>query len=182
MPGEKRNKVQRAAHREQIAELRLKGVTLVKIAEKVGISLPTVKRELRKLEAEWKAQAAANIEEVKARELQKLDLLEAEAWAEWERSKKDWVKKTVQDGKGGGKRAKVESGGQCGDPRYLQVILGIRERRAKLLGMDAPSKVAATSPDGKEERPMGFFPVPPPTTPEAWLQWVESLRQKPAQT
>lgn len=49
---------------------------------------------------------------------------------------------------GGGRSAKIEKGGQTGDPRYLQVILGIQDRRAKLLGTDKPQKVAPTTPDG----------------------------------
>jgi hypothetical protein len=193
MPGKKRNQAQRANHREKIAELRLKSVPVSQIAKQLRISDSTVNRELAILSRQWKAQAQATMDTVKERELQRLELIERKAWAEYERSREDYFKHTEEDIelKGGdgedGKsvpatKHKKETGGRLGDPKYLQIALNASEARRKLLGLDAPSKVAATSPDGKEERPMGFFPVPPPTSTEAWLQWVESLRQKPAQT
>lgn len=175
MPGEKRTPAQRLKDRETIARLRLRNRTLVQIATETGLSLATVKRELRILQAEWQEAAREDIAAVKARELQKLDHLEAEALAEWERSKADAVKRVVETGGREGKKSKLERAGQCGDPRYLNVLLGIHERRAKLLGTEAPTKVAATNPDGTEERAFAF-PVPPQMTPEAWAEWAQSLK------
>lgn len=153
MAGEKRNKAQRLADRERIAALRLKAWTQPMIAREVGVSEATVKRELRIIEAEWREAAKEDIATIKARELRKLDDLETEAREQWERSKKDWQKKVVEDrpngAKGGGGRfAKVETGGQCGDPRYLAIMVDIGKRRAALLGTDAPQKIAPTNPDG----------------------------------
>jgi hypothetical protein len=155
VPGEKRSKAQRLKDRETIARLRLRCRTLQQIADETGLSHATVKREMRLIEAEWREAAREDIATVKARELQKLDDLEAEARAEWERSKLDWQKRVVEDKPvgtrgGGGRAAKVETGGQCGDPRYLNVLLSIQERRAKILGSDAPTKIAPTNPDGTE--------------------------------
>lgn len=152
MPGEKRSKAQKIKDREQIAALRLRGRTMQQIADAVGISFATVRRELKALVGEWQESAAEDIAAVKARELQKLDAIEEEAWREWERSKEDWIKKSSK--KGGGNsdpETKVETGGQCGDPRYLQALLGIQDRRAKILGMDAPTKIAPTDPSGQHE-------------------------------
>ncbi len=39
------------------------------------------------------------------------------------------------------------------NPRHADVILRVMERRAKLLGLDAPQKVAQTSPAGDEMSP-----------------------------
>lgn len=157
MPGEKRSKAQKIKDREEIAALKLRGRTLQQIAEKVGISVMTVRRELKTLIGEWQESAREDIAAVKACELQKLDVLEEEAWAEWERSKLDWRKQSTKDGgvnakgEAAGPETKVETGGQCGDPRYLQALLGIQERRAKIFGIDAPSKVAPTDPSGERE-------------------------------
>ena len=154
MPGIRRTREQRARDRAEIARLALFGnPTQQEIAEKVGLDQATVSRELKAIRAEWRESAVTDIEQVIAQELQKLDALEAQALAEWERSKKDWQKKVVEDKPagsrgGGGKSAKIETGGQTGDPRYLQVILGIQDRRAKLLGTDKPAKFAETNPDG----------------------------------
>lgn len=38
-------------------------------------------------------------------------------------------------------------------PRHVDVILKVMERRAKLLGLDAPTKVAQTTPDGEALTP-----------------------------
>lgn len=186
MPGEKRSKAQKIKDREQIAALKLRGRTLQQIAEAVGISVMTVRRELKALMGEWQVSAAEDIAAVKARELQKLDALEEEAWREWERSKEDWVKKSVKKGgatAAGTKAApetKVETGGQTGDPRYLQALLGIQDRRARLLGIDAPSKITATNPDGTEERPLGayVFPVPPGTDLDSWREMAAQAAAK----
>lgn len=153
MAGDKRSKDQRRADRERIAQLRLKHNTLDQIASETGLSVATVKRELVIIRNEWKESAREAIDEIKARELAKLDLYEAEVLAEWEKSKQAYSKKVVEDrpagAKGGGGRfAKIETGGQCGDPRYMTVLLGIQDRRAKILGSDAPTKFAETNPDG----------------------------------
>lgn len=41
--------------------------------------------------------------------------------------------------------------GQCGDPRYQAILIDISARRAKLLGLDAPTKIAPTDPSGENE-------------------------------
>lgn len=155
MPGDKRSKDQRRVDRATIATLRLKHKTIEQISQEIGLSIATVKRELIIIRKEWQAASLEAIDEIKARELASLDMMEAEVMVEWERSKADYSKKVVEDrppgAKGGGGRfAKIETGGQTGDPRYMQVLLGIKDRRAKILGTDAPTKVAPTTPDGSE--------------------------------
>jgi hypothetical protein len=38
-------------------------------------------------------------------------------------------------------------------PRHVDVILKVMERRAKLLGLDAPQRIADVTPESKPERP-----------------------------
>jgi hypothetical protein len=78
-PGQKRTKAQRLADRSRIAELRLRAWTLSAIAQEVGISLKTCKRELAILHTQWREDASEDIAAIKARELHKLDQLESEA-------------------------------------------------------------------------------------------------------
>jgi hypothetical protein len=146
------------------------------ICKETGLSPSTVHRELAVLTQEWRESAREEIETIKARELRKLDDLEAEARAEWERSKLDWQKRVVEDKPagsrgGGGRMAKVETGGQCGDPRYLTVILEIQKRRAALLGTDAPQKIAPTNPEGTEPAAGAVIvALPPQMSPEEWAR------------
>lgn len=150
MPGEKRTKAQKFKDRETIAALRLRKKTLAQMAEATGLSVMTVRRELKALMGEWQVAAAEDIAAIKARDLQQLEEMERETWAEWERSKLDWQKRMAESDGKDGKKSKVETGGQCGDPRYMNVLLGIQERRAKILGIDAPQKVAPTDPSGEK--------------------------------
>ena len=76
-------------------------------------------------------------------------MLQARAWHELERSSADYWKRTVGE-TAQGDIDKEETGVQTGDPRYMTVILNIIERRSKLLGLDAPTKLAPTNPDGDE--------------------------------
>lgn len=154
MPGERRTRAERAKDREQIAHLRLFHATQEQIAQKLGLSVATVCREIKAIEAEWRANMLRDVEAIKAEELRKLDHYELETLQEWERSKKDCQKKVMEDSQGGrsGKvrKAKIETTQNFGDPRYMSVLLGIQDRRAKILGLDSPQKVAPTTPDGQE--------------------------------
>lgn len=143
----------KAKRMEEVSRLLLTGITTRAVAEKIGLSQSAVMRIKKHLQAAWIAASTEAVDQIKARELAKLDLWEAEVIAEWEKSKKDYTKKTVEDKPagsrgGGGKSAKIETGGQCGDPRYIQALISIQDRRAKILGVDAPSKIAPTKPDG----------------------------------
>lgn len=164
MAGDKRTPAQRAADRERIAELRLKEWTVPMICRELKLSPSTVARELRSLIEEWKQKAAEDIAAVKARELRKLDRMEAEATRAWERSLQDYTRRVVSEKPGARQKpvkgkasqpttdrsASVETGSQNGDPRFLRIILDCQERRAKMLGTDAPTKVAPTDPTGEQ--------------------------------
>lgn len=142
--------------------MRLKSFTNNQIAATLGISKATVKRELRDLQAEWRANAAESIETHRERELQRLELIEREAFSEWERSKKPYEKEVTERLKMPGKaegdegfetEAKVvkrETGGRLGDPRLLEIAIRAQDARRKILGLDAPTKVAPTDPTGEK--------------------------------
>ena len=157
--------------RDQVSALVLKGMTTRQIAEKVGISQRTVVRDIQHLQAQWREKALEAIDQVKARELASLDIMEAEAWDAYNRSKQDYTKKVVEDKPTGkGRSARIETGSQHGDPRLFNVILSIKERRAKLLGMDAPTKIAGTNPEGTEERPLAVVAMPAQMGMDEWQQ------------
>jgi hypothetical protein len=56
---------------------------------------------------------------------------------------------------------------KSGDPRAVDTALKIGERRAKLLGLDAPTKVAPTDPTGDKSY-SGVLVVPGSLDPKAW--------------
>lgn len=180
--------------RAKIAKLILFGKpTQQEIADKLGLDHTTVSKHLKAIRDEWKQQAQEDIGEVIKHDLRKLDAIESEALEQWERSKKDGQKKVAEgvsaapktgkagkaddDGASMPNKVKIETWGQCGDPRYLKIILDCQERRAKLLGMDKPTKVAPTDPDGNE-LPQGPVIVALPAQLDAET-WARAFSKKP---
>lgn len=95
-----------------------------------------VYKDLKQLLINWKREHEENIDLYITKELSKLDKIEAELWDAWERSKKRIVSKIRQSG------LKTErSEIFAGNPRYLDLVLSVQQRRAKLLGLDAPVKI-----------------------------------------
>jgi len=165
-----RTPAQKDADRQQVAKLSLEGLSTYAIAAQMNVSQRTVWRDLEIIRKEWRDRSVEMIDEVKAKELAKLDKVEAEAWAAYWRSTTDREKRVAEmrPGPSGGKFTKIETEGQAGDPRFLKIILDCQERRAKILGTDAPTKVAATNPDGTEERPFAMVAIPAQMTQEEW--------------
>ncbi|MDO6747189.1 hypothetical protein [Gilvimarinus sp. 1_MG-2023] len=175
MASPKRTPSQIARDRADIADMYLRGWQQVRIAEHLtqksedGIqySLDMVRRDLREVRAQWRKSALIDFDAAKQEQLAKLDMMECQVWDQWLRSCEDYKKHTT--GKGAqGPIDKTETGGQTGDPRYMNVLLSIIERRCKLLGLDAPTKVAPTDPDGKE-------PYNPPSSEEATKRIAELM-------
>lgn len=95
-----------------------------------------VYKDLKQLLINWKREHEENIDLYITKELSKLDKIEAELWDAWERSKKRIVSKIRQSGL---KTERSET--FAGNPRYLDLVLSVQQRRSKLLGLDAPVKV-----------------------------------------
>lgn len=95
-----------------------------------------VYKDLKQLLINWKREHEENIDLYITKELSKLDKIEAELWDAWEMSKKRIVSKIRQSGL---KTERSET--FAGNPRYLDLVLSVQQRRAKLLGLDAPVKV-----------------------------------------
>lgn len=162
--------VQKEASLADVGRLYLRGQTQQQIADALAIHQSTVSRHLAEVRSAWLEGAKADFDEKLCRELAKIDALEAEYWAEWEDSKKS--KRTVvrekreqypePDPDDDSEPAEAEcvvtsvrNEQRNGDPRYLQGVQWCIDRRLKLLGADAPLKVAQTDPTGKEARPSG---------------------------
>ena len=143
-------KTTKIAHRRQrVGELYLQSHMQTEIAEELGISQTTVSHDLKAIRKLWRESSVRDFDVVQEQELRKLDLLEREAWAAWRRSQQPAEStKVVQDRSG--KRAHKTVQHQVGDPRYLEQIHKCITARRALLGLDAPTRIAPTSPDGEE--------------------------------
>jgi len=154
MPTKPNKKIERARRRQQVAEFYVQGWTQQQIAAHLDICQTTVCFDLKALRKEWRESSIRDFDTRREVELKKLERVEREAWAAWERSQKP-LQSAVVNGEDGTARARKTVKNQHGDPRFLdQVQRCIAQRRA-LLGLDAPTLVAPVRPDG---RPLEISP------------------------
>ena len=96
---------------------------------------------------QWKKERMDNIDDYITQELRKLDKIEVELWDAWNNSKTG--KQRLKERKTGRplkvdlehnySETSVES--SAGNPRFLDLLLNVQQRRAKMLGFDAPIKI-----------------------------------------
>lgn len=98
----------------------------------------------KQIEKGWQEKAQKDIQVIKIRELKKLDTLELEAITQWERSQKEQASTSTKTYPDGSQEVTEKTTESLADPRYVANLLHIAERRAKLLGLDAPTKVEVT--------------------------------------
>lgn len=91
-----------------------------------------------------------------AKEASKLDLLEKAAWDDYMKSREK--KRTVKTADGGEVTETVRD--SVGNPKFLDVLLRISERRGKLLGYDSPVQVDVTARQGGATRGYDFSGIP----------------------
>jgi hypothetical protein len=108
------------ARRVQVAELWARRVTQREMARVLNVSEPTISRDIAALTAEWRKEAQAFLDDVKAHELADLDSMERDVALKYT---------------------------QTENLRLIDVRLRIKDRRARLLGLDAPTRVDATISD-----------------------------------
>jgi predicted transcriptional regulator len=147
-----RNKSETAAierRRATVADLYIQGWMQAEIAHHVGVSQPTVSTDIKAIQKHWRASAIRDFDVLRERELQKLARLEREAWAAWERSQKP-SQEAVISSDGTRQKTQKRVAEQAGDARFLEQIHKCIASRRALLGLDAPTRIAPTSPDGKE--------------------------------
>lgn len=151
-----RNKLQREAHYAVITELYLQGKSQNHIAKVIGISQPQVAQDIEKIRKRWATENIDRNEEIKLEQLKKIDLIEAEAWDCWHKSKRTRVSKVKRGGiknnlpTGSGQFETMEEE-ELGDTRYLSEIRWCITERLKIIGGYAAFKVAATDPTGTKE-------------------------------
>jgi hypothetical protein len=164
--GPKRTAVQVAADMLYIEQAHInEGKTIMTIARELSsvrdysLSWSMVAKDLRKLAERWKKENAVLVDHEKQRMLKELDVLREEVMAAWNRSKSDETRlsrgttkglgsESGGDGSGARETNAVVKVNRDGDATYISRLLDIQARRAKLLGLDAPTKIEASGPGG----------------------------------
>jgi transposase len=121
--------------RRKVAALHLKGNSKAEIARQLGVSPYTVAKDLQKIEQEWKAMAVSDFADAVRKELRKQDLIELEAWNEWNKSREPQLTAEIQE-RSGVETKKRRLVHRTGDPRFLAIAIRCGVERRKLLKLD----------------------------------------------
>jgi hypothetical protein len=148
MPRPSAQKLAILQRRKQVAELFLQGCTQSVIAEKLGVKQPTVCDDLAHIRKAWEESQIRDYDAARTLQVERLRQVSREAWAGYERSQQPAQMATV-DGANGSGKAKRTVRHQYGDPRFLDLVLKSIEAERQLMGLDAPTKIAPTTPDGR---------------------------------
>ena len=144
MASRTRTKAQIESDRLDVARYYLEGKWQREIAELTGLSQVMVSYDLAAIQKQWRDVPQAELNELKAKELAKIDNLERTYWEAWENSKKS-IKSTSTAKDGEKIKLGTRSQERNGNPQFLQGVERCVDRRIKLLGLDAPAKSEVNS-------------------------------------
>ena len=111
---------QLAGRRREVLSLTHKGWTQGAIARHLKILQGTVSRDLAVMHKFWRDFPIHDCENVRLEQLQKIDVIAAEAWAAWERSQQRRQNAQMTRGKTG-EQTRTSLQDQHGDPRTPDV-------------------------------------------------------------
>lgn len=141
-----------------IADLYVRGYTFRDIAYKLNqdlteremgytVTFQQVWNDVKRILIDWKRERKETIDQWMQLELRKLDKMEVELWEQWEQSKAGKRKTTIKGGEvangqvTGGSLGNMVTESTLGNPKFLELLLTLSDRRAKLLGYDAPIRI-----------------------------------------
>ncbi len=129
-------------------ELRRKGKTLDEIAAELGMTRQLVWYDSQVVLARVYAKQSRNAKKLIRRSLARLEVVYEQAMEGWLRSLQDYVQNVEElktGGKDEGEKIRKLREAQAGDPRFLQVMIDVEEKRNKLLGLDKTPTVNQTN-------------------------------------
>ncbi len=155
MAAPKRSKVQIARDRLEIARRYLQGQFQHEIAAALGMTQRMVSYDLRIVQKIWQqSMSTSQLNELRTKELAKIDNLERSYWQAWERSQQP-REVTIK----GQSRDLVKVEKRCenrdGNPKFLAGVQWCIERRCNILGLDGSLKADVT---GQIENNTDFDP------------------------
>ena len=110
------------ARRRKVASALLAGSdNFTSIAKELGVSKPTISRDVKAIEEQWRAEAMQDISAAKGRDLKRTDRMIGALWP-----------KALN-----------------GNERAAKMVLDLMQHRAKLLGLNAPEKRELTGMEGE---------------------------------
>ena len=140
----KRTPTERERDLERIAGLYLRGTRQIDIAAELSIAQQQVSYDLAEIQKRWRESSLVSINEVKHRELSRIDELERTYWDAWQRSVGEVVKTTTSKSDKDGTRASIVKEQRAGDSSFLSGVGWCIEQRCKIFGIYEATKIAIT--------------------------------------
>lgn len=157
----KRTKFEQERDMADVAVMLLRHRTVTEITDWIcahrpyKLGMDAIRRDIRKVNERWRENAFVAIDARKAMELEKLDLIEREAWKAWEDSKDETLYKSstkkekevgsTDDGAkildSGDSIKTVSTRSNYGDARFLQLVMTCIDKRCEILGIVEVGKV-----------------------------------------
>lgn len=138
-PDQKQITVEQLQRRSKIVELWLKrNLTQLEIAAELGISRPTVTRDIQWLLAQYNRRVLGDVSSKVSIMLMHLDMMTEELWKAWELSFENEVTETttvVSRGKDKETRQTTTKKGRLPDSRYMDLLMKVWDRQAKILNL-----------------------------------------------
>lgn len=151
-----RSRLNREQRKNLVLDYYLKGWSLSEISKELKVVRSTISKDINAIREEWRCSRADSFHSEQLHELAKIDAIEREVWAQWESSKAEEVTTraetevlvTEENGrqvrKPGAERVIRVTKIRNADPRYMDTIRWCVEMRCKILGLLAPTKMAAS--------------------------------------
>ncbi len=166
-----RDKAQALANREKIAELLLMGWPQNQIAQYLEIHPSTVCRDVKRIQKQWQTRSLESYQMYLNQELDKLSLMERQAYLAWLKSQQQEVTMIQEEGDDRQRRVR-KTVTQVGNPAFLNTLLQIHDRKAKLLGLGVHQSASSFQ---QEESSPHVIVVPQEMT---WEEWAERYGQE----
>ena len=178
MPTEHNRRFAAAQRRQKVTERYLQGWSQAEIAAELAVAQSTISKDTQYVRRQWEQAAVSNFDQLRARELQKLNHIERQAWDAWERSQKPAQSAVVtEQGVGAAQTTRKSLKHQIGDPRFLDLISKCVAQRRALLGLDMLPVLPASegfdvhlSLDERRERVFGLLAAFGQRSPN-WRTW-----------
>src|SRR5262245_52410817 len=128
-----------AQRRQKTADLYLQGWTQQAIADHLGLNQKTISHDIQQIRTDWRESAIRDFDLAREVELRKIDRVEREAWAAWERSQKPAQSAHISD-ETNQRTTRRHVRHQYGDPRFLEQVNKCIAARCALLGLTSTSR------------------------------------------
>lgn len=168
MADKKRTETQREIDRRWVSELRARGYTADGVKEefdKLGRPYTLTRNQLyldwKECVKEWRESTVASVEQWTRRELKGLEMQERELWKAWEKSKgvlEKRRKESAENEFGPRNKNVVTEEEKVANATFQIAILGVRDRRCKLLGLYKES-MEISGPNGGPVEVRGLIEV-----------------------